>query len=77
MEASGSPVASAEQKAVITGNSGRCAEHEHGCFRRCSWWREQFCAGADASAINVVTTELRDTLDLCAQAPTLRLKPSP
>ena len=55
---------------------GRCARNEHGCLRRCSWWREQFCAGSDASAINVVTTELRDTLDLCAHAPTLRLKPS-
>ena len=55
---------------------GRCARNEHGFLRRCSWWREQFCAGSDASAINVVTTELRDTLDLCAQAPTLRLKPS-
>ena len=44
-------------------------------MRRYSWWREQFCAGADARAINVVTTELRDTLDLCAQTQTLRLYP--
>jgi hypothetical protein len=27
-----------------------------------SWWREQFCAGDDGSAINVVVTELEDTL---------------
>ena len=54
---------------------GSCARSEYGCLRLCSWWREQFCAGADASAINVVTTELHDTLDLCAQAPTLCLTP--
>ncbi|KAK9838533.1 hypothetical protein WJX81_005953 [Elliptochloris bilobata] len=28
------------------------------------WWQQQFCAGNDSSAINIVTTELRDTLAL-------------
>lgn len=28
-----------------------------------SWWKEQFCAGADADAVNVVVTELQPGLD--------------
>jgi hypothetical protein len=27
-----------------------------------SWWSENFCAGQDDQAINIVTTELTDTL---------------
>jgi hypothetical protein len=27
-----------------------------------SWWKEQFCAGDNSSAINIVMTELEDTL---------------
>lgn len=29
-----------------------------------SWWKESFCAGSDANALNIVTTELQATLDL-------------
>ncbi len=36
---------------------------------RGSWWQQQFCAGSNASAINIVMTELRDTLALCAPRP--------
>ncbi len=31
-----------------------------------SWWAESFCAGNDSGAVNIVMTELRDTLALCA-----------
>ncbi|PSC73742.1 L-gulonolactone oxidase [Micractinium conductrix] len=31
-----------------------------------SWWTEQFCAGDDANSINIVTTELKSTLDFMA-----------
>jgi hypothetical protein len=27
-----------------------------------SWWAEQFCAGSDEQSINIVMTELQDTL---------------
>jgi hypothetical protein len=27
-----------------------------------SWWRQNFCSGTNSSAINIVTTELSDTL---------------
>lgn len=27
-----------------------------------SWWKESFCSGTDANAINIVLTELQDTL---------------
>jgi hypothetical protein len=39
---------------------------------RGSWWQQQFCAGSNASAINIVMTELRDTLALCAPRPRAR-----
>jgi hypothetical protein len=39
------------------------------CAERGSWWQQQFCAGSDASAVNIVMTELRDTLALCAPRP--------
>ena len=29
-----------------------------------SWWQQQFCAGSNSSAVNIVLTELRDTLQL-------------
>lgn len=29
-----------------------------------SWWQQQFCAGSNASAIQIVTTELTDVLDM-------------
>ena len=29
-----------------------------------SWWKEQFCAGNDSQAINLVMTELSNVLDL-------------
>ncbi|PSC73887.1 L-gulonolactone oxidase [Micractinium conductrix] len=31
-----------------------------------SWWTEQFCAGDDANSLNIVTTELKSTLDFMA-----------
>lgn len=29
-----------------------------------SWWQQQFCAGNSSNAVNIVLTELRDTLQL-------------
>ena len=29
-----------------------------------SWWSDQFCAGNDTTALNVVMTELQATLDM-------------
>jgi hypothetical protein len=29
-----------------------------------SWWKEQFCSGADDKSINLVMTELKPTVDL-------------
>lgn len=28
-----------------------------------SWWKENFCSGTDNSSINVVMTEIQDTLN--------------
>ena len=34
-----------------------------------SWWKEQFCAGEDSNAVNVVMTELSEVLDVINNPP--------
>ena len=38
-------------------------EHDHvkGCGIGHSWWQQQFCAGNDSRAVNIVLTELDQT----------------
>lgn len=33
-----------------------------------SWWRENFCSGDDDQSINIVMTELQDTLTKCVRS---------
>lgn len=32
-----------------------------------SWWKEQFCAGSDETSIDIVMTELENTVKLYVQ----------
>ena len=38
--------------------------HVKGVGVGASWWQEQFCAGNDSSAIDIVMTELTPTLNM-------------